>query len=142
MRKQAACMARNMSVETKQIWGRTQRILGKLMSRIAQILQEVWVSGNQNYAKGNLGCLGGRIGCWISEMRNPVRQLATGIVQCTIPTEKDYWPKDKFAQFLGPRGHYPPEMHKTVLEARVGKECTFQGRKVSLPSPYCVMQPW
>jgi len=33
-------------------------------------------------------------------MRNPVGQLAAGIVQCAIPARKDYWPRDRFAKFF------------------------------------------
>jgi len=74
-------------------------------------------------------------------MCNPFRQLATGIVQCAIPSGKECWPREKFAQFLGPSNKCPLEMCKTVMESSDREECAFLERKVSLPSPDCVMQP-
>jgi len=75
-------------------------------------------------------------------MHSPVCLLTAEITECAIPVEKDYWPRDKFAQFLGTSSHCPPEMRKKVMEASAGQGRTNMERKVSLPFPNYAMQPW
>jgi len=68
--------------------------------------------------------------CWNCVMHNLVWLLTVGIVQSTILARKVYLPRDRFSQFLGPSSHYPPKMHKTILEAGAGWKCTNLERKV------------
>jgi len=80
--------------------------------------------------------------CQNCAMDSSVWLLTIGIAQCVILAGKDCWPKDIFAQFLGPSNHCAPKMHKIVMEASVRQECANLERKVSFPSPDCAMQPW